>query len=488
MLTKEQQKIQKDAIKNYIIENEENINFYKKWDHRKAKCKIFEDDLNKTISSFNNHHRLSNIKETIEVFMWVLFNENEDKLSGNSLITQETKEVWKLITEKILFVKEATNERILQNLQKVKNEKEQRKENRETREKDNTMKWRMINMWLEKEQHLDQIVDALLLSEWILERNIEKEKLDKIRKNANYDTLKSISLKNRNKLDNIVKRFNDKLENNTVPTINYVVDNNLWKNMIEANWKKGIVKVNNEYNKICEDNKNNVEKILWDEVFEIRSWIFDRVVEYIHMDIILEKMRYAFKNFEIKQWKKTIQHTPKLAIIKTDVIDDTVSGVDYVLVYETLNNKQELEEKACFIDATNAIGERNLRSKIEKSKESRIPHNFFIYNTLLESEKSWSNMTTKAEYVNPVIEQWNECVPFLISKSLEKIENGEDYKMFIKDFLDPGKDIYDSSKEWLLTFLKWQNKNNRWEERIDDLKKVDEKYIDGRSINIKKVA
>jgi len=75
-----------------------------------------------------------------------------------------------------------------------------------------------------------------------------------------------------------------------------------------------------------------------------------------------------------------------------------------VLVYEILNNKKELEEKACFIDATNAIGERTLRSKIEKSENDRIPYNFFIYHTLLESEKNRTNITRKTEAIKPVIE------------------------------------------------------------------------------------
>jgi hypothetical protein len=119
-------------------------------------------------------------------------------------------------------------------------------------------------------------------------------------------------------------------------------------------------------------------------------------------------------------------------LLKTDIVDDTMTGTDFVLLF-----REDGEEKQCFIDATTALNDETLFKKTEEAKIGKTPYNYIIERT----NEAAKNNKTKEETEFPKAEKFVEqseqyTTPFLISKILKYIEKGESYKTYIEDFFD----------------------------------------------------
>lgn len=202
---------------------------------------------------------------------------------------------------------------------------------------------------------------------------------------------------------------------------------------------------------ICKYNQTKAKSLLTEEKFEIRSRLLGRVIEYIQMDILKEKLRPHM--------------LPGFTIRKTDIIDDTMTGIDFVLVFRVIDEEKQKEmekekniekdkskgkkekekeeyyiEKQCFIDTTTALNDETLFKKAEEAKKGKTPYNYFIERT---KEKG---RTEKEDQIStfPVAEKFVEesekyTTPYLITKALECIEQGTSYTPYIQEFFSTQK-------------------------------------------------
>jgi|GEM_PF-3373415 len=115
-----------------------------------------------------------------------------------------------------------------------------------------------------------------------------------------------------------------------------------------------------------------------------REYLFDRLIEYVGMDILEYEIQ---KNIE-----KRAKNTESFTIYKTDPLDDSSAGADYVVLYKFRGEKRErivpidlfVSDKTLKIEGEEKEGEQkkiqpgSLEEKLEKAKEPKTPYSTYI--------------------------------------------------------------------------------------------------------------
>jgi len=225
------------------------------------------------------------------------------------------------------------------------------------------------------------------------------------------------------------------------PDIEKIIINNTIKwSALKKKWNNIYVNTN-EYREI----KNRIQwfekKFIKGENGNTRDpkeYLFDRLVEYIGKDILEYKI-------EQNKGKHTWLPFENFKIYKTDTLDDTFGGADYMVIYKYKNEGRtrifpidlfisDKEEKE-----TDTIYEKwSLKEKIEKGKEPKIPYSTYI-KLFMESDQKNYEMKTTTRY----IEQQPTALTYSIIK--EVLENNEKIPDLVKNF-DIKSPLYDKIK------------------------------------------
>lgn len=359
------------------------------------------------------------------------------------------------------------------------NARHEKKEEKEKREEQNTFKKRLINMGM-TEKEIDTMIEALLQDNEILETFIDTASANKLRKDATYGgTEKDI---NNPKIQNIVKRFKWKIENETaeIPDLNEILQKpKTPQGEIDITYNNGKIEttIDKKTYEICKNNKSRAINLI-EEKFEIRSWLLGRIIEYVQMDILKEKIR------PYMTWPYSIR--------KTDIIDDTMTGIDYILTFSKTTKNTEGKEitsvQQCYIDATTALHDDTLFKKSKDAKNAKVPYNYII-----ERAKELCGRDKEDQHLNfpewgKFIDEWEQyTTPYLISKAIEYIEKWESYKWFLKDFLN----MSDNEKTLIATDFSQHLRGQRRNELkyiMKQAKSIDIEKIEELSMPIEDVA
>lgn len=476
LLSKQNMASHEEILKKFIEQNEAKIDFY---DKDKKYASNYAPHLNPVthLSSFAKRRESKN--------GWELARSIVEALSIKTPSKQKH-EAAKNIVQQLLSLSEE-EKKAIQSEQKIKEQKEKDEEIRKekeiktketTREKAkeitkkpeikketteilfaNDHKSNLVISWLETEKHMNLVTDALLQDDEIMTALLWPEILNHI-KEFSIDQ-KTYTEQEKRAMTNIQqrcrKKINEETQTNIMDQEEIIWNIELKKNELMIDYDEGETKITVQAQTRSEI-KNQNEKIARDVIknFWLRSRVFDRIIEYIEMDIIKAKVHPYFKEYILK---------------KTNATDDTYAGVDFMLLFTDKNN----ETKIAFIDALISNQEKKIEAKQEAAKKETIPYNAYI--TYLET-KTKKQKENQRDIMKPVKKYAEILEPnityFIISNSLQKIEQGKEYHQIIKKIFQ--KDLRSEEYSKLKNFC--QTKNN-----INIKKAIDiGKYISANQI------
>lgn len=485
---------QNDIIQKFIEQNVSKIQFS---DGKFYSTYIPQTNPISSLSSFAKNRGNKNSKELIEDLFYILSNKTlpiEKRKIAQEIVNQiqevfQSEYIQSIKNQKKAEEKEIEKENSKRVRWEIKEEdkkhteelaiREESKENKEQRDKKDAFKKRLVNVGIMGKNHIDTIIEALLQDNEILETFIDTKAAENLRKSANYGNIRK-EIQNP-KIQNIVERFKWKIKDETaeIPNIEKIkIKQKTSEPEIDVEYNNGniITTIDEKTYETCKYNEKKAKFLLKEEKFEIRSWLLWRIIEYIQMDIIKEKVHpYIASDLDF-------------SIRKTDIVDDTMTGIDFILTFEKREKNEKGKEikttRQCYIDWTTALNDETLFKKSEEAKKAKIPYNYTIERARELSKTKKKNRNLIFPEAEKYVEKSEEyTTPYIISKALEYIEKWESYDWFIKEFFNIDKN---KITDQLIDFQAHLPANQKY--RSGDIalqaKRIDIKKIEEVSIEV----
>lgn len=213
-----------------------------------------------------------------------------------------------------------------------------------------------------------------------------------------------------------------------------IKDYEIRRDTIGKEWEKIKVNVNN-YIDIEARARNFKEKFTMG-MRDPKEYLFDRLVEYVGKDILSYKVN---KDIKTKSQYKGMDYK----IYKTDPLDDSSWGADYMVMYSFRWDKDirlaaidlfvSDKERKKNVEEDEAFDEGSLEAKLAKAKEEKIPYSSYIK---LFSEKKEGEY--KMQPIMRYVEQEHPMLTYSVLKSIIT-EKNVDITALLDSFQKKGK-------------------------------------------------